>query len=67
LEKKIGFRIRRLNLMKLFGMIVLLLGVAGIALANPTYGVPEIDPGSGAMAVSLLGGSLLVLRGRKKR
>jgi hypothetical protein len=45
-------------------MMLLLIGVAGLAMAVPT---PEIDPGSGASALALLSGALLVIRGRRKK
>jgi hypothetical protein len=49
---------------KIVGLLLLLVGVSGLAVAN---GVPEIDPGSGASALALLSGALLVIRGRRKR
>jgi hypothetical protein len=53
------------NLMRLCGTILLLLGSAGFALAgNPS---PEIDPSSGAAAIALLSGGLIVLRARRKK
>ena len=45
------------------GLVLFLLGVPTFALAVP---VPEIDPGSATSALALLGGALLVLRGRRK-
>jgi len=51
--------------MRLCGTILLLLGSAGFALAgNPS---PEIDPSSGAAAIALLSGGLIVLRARRKK
>ncbi len=50
-------------MMKVAGMTLLLLGVAGLASATT---VPEIDPGSAGSAVALLAGALLVIRGRRK-
>ena len=49
--------------MKLIAMALFLIGAAGVALATPT---PEIDPGSAGSALALLGGALLVIRGRRK-
>jgi hypothetical protein len=49
---------------KIAGMMLLLIGVSGFAVAN---GVPEIDPGSAAGALVLLSGALLVIRGRRNR
>ena len=50
---------------KIVGMMLLLVGLSGLALATPV-GAPEIDPGSAASAIALLGGALLVIRGRRK-
>ena len=49
---------------KIVGMMLLVIGVAGVAGAVPA--VPEIDPGSGASALALLAGAVLVVRGRRK-
>lgn len=51
---------------KFIGMAILLVSVGGTMLAGagPT---PEIDATSGAAAIGLLVGGLLVLRARKKR
>jgi hypothetical protein len=49
---------------KTLGMMLLMIGVAGTALATA---VPEIDPGSGASALALISGALLVARGRRKK
>jgi hypothetical protein len=49
---------------KTLGMMLLMIGVAGTALANA---VPEIDPGSGASALALISGALLIVRGRRKK
>ena len=48
---------------RMVGMMLLLIGAAGFAMANP---VPEIDPGSAGSALALLSGALLVARGRRK-
>ena len=48
---------------KIVGMMLLVIGVSGAAMASP---VPEIDPSSGVSAVALLSGALLIIRGRKK-
>jgi len=50
---------------KIIGMTLLLIGVSGLAMAQGVA-APEIDPSSGASALVLLSGALLVLRGRKK-
>ncbi len=49
---------------KLFGMLLCLAAVSGMAFAGTI--APEIDPASGAAALALLGGGLLVLRARRK-
>jgi hypothetical protein len=51
---------------RLIGLTVLLMGVAGYAFAAVVQ-VPEIDASSGAAAVTLLAGGLLVLRGRRRK
>jgi hypothetical protein len=45
------------------GMMLLLIGVSGLAIGA----VPEIDPGSAGSALALLTGALLVIRGRRKK
>jgi hypothetical protein len=47
---------------KTLGILCLLIGFAMALPAPPS--VPEIDPASGYSAVMLLGGALLILRGR---
>lgn len=47
---------------KLAGMMLLVVGVSSIASAA----VPEIDPASGANALALLAGALLVIRGHRR-
>ena len=49
---------------KFAGMMLLLIGVAGSAMAGTT--APEIDPGSAVGALALLSGAVLVIRARKK-
>ena len=53
-----------MNVRKLVAMLLLGLGVAGLAFANPGVPVPEIDPGSVVSALTLLSAALL-LRGRR--
>ena len=48
---------------KVLGIMFLLIGVSGVAMASP---VPEIGVGSAGSAIALLTGTLLVIRGRKK-
>ena len=43
---------------------LLVIGVSGVALAAPP--VPEIDPVSGASALALLAGAVVLVRGRRR-
>jgi|KBSMisStandDraft_5_1062788.scaffolds.fasta_scaffold858782_2 hypothetical protein len=52
--------------MKSIGMVLLLAGLSGVAIAG-TAGVPEISATSGAAALAVLSGAILVIRGRRKR
>jgi|HubBroStandDraft_5_1064220.scaffolds.fasta_scaffold187959_2 hypothetical protein len=52
--------------LKLAGLALLTIGVSSVALAYPAVG-PEIDAATGANALALLTGALLIIRGRKKR
>jgi hypothetical protein len=47
----------------LFAVMVLCVGASVLASATT---VPEIDPGSGANALALIAGALIVIRGRRK-
>jgi len=49
---------------KIIGLTLLFIGVSGAAMAT---GVPEIDPGSGASALALLSGALLMMRHNRKK
>lgn len=51
---------------KAIGIIMFAMSVAGLAMAQSTAPVPEVDPGSCASALVLISGALLVLRGRKR-
>jgi LPXTG-motif cell wall-anchored protein len=53
-------------MMKLSGMVLLLVGLAGGAMATGIL-APEIDPASGVGALALLSGALLVIRSRRKK
>lgn len=53
--------------MKFIGIAMLLVGVAGSALAAGEIVVPEIDSASGLGALTLLSGALLVIRGRLRK
>jgi len=50
---------------KVLGWTMLMLGVAGRALAGTV--APEIDGGSAVAALALLSGGLLVLRARRTK
>lgn len=50
---------------KLIGLALLMIGVAGIALAGGP--APEIDPSAAVGAIALLGGGVLVIRGRRRK
>ena len=52
----------RSTMMKVAGIALLGIGVAGSCLAA----VPEIDPSTGANALALVAGALLVIRSRKR-
>jgi hypothetical protein len=49
---------------KTVGMMLIFLGLSGLAIAAEP--VPEIDPASASSALALLTGALLVIRGRRK-
>jgi hypothetical protein len=52
--------------MRIAGLMVLLVGVAGSAFAGSVL-APEIDGSSATAAISLVTGGLLVLRGRRRK
>jgi hypothetical protein len=52
---------------KIAGMFCLLAGMATMAFAvADIHSAPEIDPGSCATALALIGGAWMVVRGRRK-
>ena len=53
------------NAMKSLGLMILLLGAAGSAMAGVPTATPEIDSASAIGALALLSGALLVIRDRK--
>jgi hypothetical protein len=55
------------NILKTVGLMILLVGAAGFAMAGTPAPTPEIDSASAASAVALLSGALLVIRGRRKK
>jgi hypothetical protein len=52
---------------KAIGLVLILLGATAALLAVPGAPAPEIDPGSAGTAIALLSGSLLVIRGRRRK
>ena len=52
--------------MKFVGIVFLLVGLSTLAFAG-TVATPEISPASGAAALALVSGGLLVIRGRRKK
>jgi hypothetical protein len=52
---------------KYIGLGMLLIGAAAFAIAGQAAGVPEIAPATGAGALALLAGALLVIRTRHKK
>lgn len=51
--------------MKFLGFALLLVGLSSAVMAAVTT-TPEISPVSGAAALALLSGAILVIRGRRK-
>jgi len=49
---------------RVFALILLGIGAGLACIAAP---VPEIDPASGASALALLAGTLVVIRGRRRK
>ena len=52
---------------KTIGMILLLLGLTGVAFAGFSTAVPEIDATTGVSAIALLGGACFIIRARRNR
>lgn len=52
-------------MIKTVGIMLLLVGLSG--LAGAITQVPEISLGSGGNALALLSGALLIIRGRQKK
>jgi hypothetical protein len=47
-------------------LVLVLFGIGMQCVGLATAAVPEIDPASGASAIALLAGAILVIRGRRK-
>ena len=56
----------RIDVSRIVGFGLLLLGVASIALGVPVD-APEIDPGMATLPLALLGGAALIVRSRIRR
>ncbi len=50
---------------KIVALVLFGIGAGVAAMAGP--GVPEIDPASGASALALLAGTVVLIRGRRRR
>lgn len=62
--------LRMENVMKqIIGIFALTIAVSGVALAHasPPPSAPEINPGMAGNALAILGGALLVIRGRRPK
>jgi len=53
--------------MKVIGLMMLMVGAAGSALAGGLVAAPEIDSASAIGALALLSGTLLVIRSRRRK
>jgi hypothetical protein len=51
--------------LKLMAVALLVVGCSAVAMAGPN--APEIDPASGANALALIAGGLVILRSRRKK
>jgi hypothetical protein len=52
---------------KLFALMLLVVGSSAVAMATPPLAIPEVDPASGASALALIAGGLLILRSCRKK
>jgi hypothetical protein len=52
------------NLMKLAGFALVGVGASSVCFGAA---IPEIDPASGASALAMLAGAMLMIRGRRRR
>jgi hypothetical protein len=52
---------------RILGLAMLVIGASTVAYASVLVSAPELDAGTAVSALALLSGSLLVLRGRRKR
>ncbi len=56
---------KRRSMVKMIGVMLLLMGMAGFAFGPPA--APEISPDSATTALALVSGALLVMRGRRRK
>ncbi len=54
----------RSTILRVAGIALVGIGVAGACLAIPT--TPEIDPSTGANALALIAGAFMIMRSRRK-
>lgn len=54
-------------MLRVLGMAVLAGSLAGFAFAGVNVATPEIDATTGAAAIGLVAGGLLILRARRKK
>ena len=54
------------NMQKVLGIALLIVGASSVLMAG-TYVVPEIDASTGASALAIVAGGILVLRARRKK
>jgi hypothetical protein len=52
--------------MRFVGTMLLLVGLSSLAMAG-TFTAPEVSPASGAAALAMVSGALLVIRGRRRK
>ncbi len=60
-------RHRNKKMRKLVGVMLLSLSATAVAFGAARVSAPELDPASAMAALTLLGGGLAVLRGRRRR
>ena len=65
ISTKEKFRLEE-HMQKILGMMLLVVGSSAFAMGSASA-VPEIGVGSAGSAVALLSGTLLVIRGRRKK
>ncbi|HUA21130.1 MAG TPA: hypothetical protein VMB25_20420 [Bryobacteraceae bacterium] len=56
----------KFQILRIAGMTLLVAGMAGLCLAQQQCRVPEINASTASNALALLGGAVMMLRGRKR-